>query len=131
MSRTELEEYRQDLIAQGRRLGLSSAGIAAEALRGVGGMASGSLSNTPLHLADLGTDTYEHEISVGLLENSAVMLEQIRSALDRIRDGTYGKCQECGKDIPAKRLHALPYTPHCLKCAEQVQSDEDGRLRRY
>src|SRR5581483_2979372 len=53
MNGKELEEYRQLLLDLNRRLGVNSTGIAEEALRGVGGGASGSLSNTPLHLADL------------------------------------------------------------------------------
>lgn len=130
MTGTELEHHRENLVALGRRLGTNSAGIAAEALRGVGGDPSGSLSNTPLHLADLGTDTFEHDISVGLLENTFNMLEMTRSALRRITDGTYGVCQECGKEIPAKRLRAVPYTPHCVSCAREIQSEDDN-LRRY
>lgn len=128
MKRAELDDYRQSLVDLSRRLGGSSAGIAAEALRGVGGGASGSLSNTPLHLADLGTDTFENEISLGLLENSAQIMEQTRDALHRIEDGTFGICQECGKPIAAKRLKALPYTPHCVKCAQIIQNEEGGRM---
>ncbi len=127
MSKTELEEYRQNLVALGRRLGGNS-GVAEEALRGVGGTASGGLSNTPLHLADLGTDTWENEISLGLLENSAQIMEQTRDALDRITEGTYGVCQECGKEIAAKRLTALPYTPYCVKCARKIQDEEENRF---
>jgi RNA polymerase-binding transcription factor DksA len=133
MNEIELEELRQDLLDLGRRLGGNSSGIVAEAMRGVGGDLSGSLSNTPLHLADLGTDTFEHEITVGLLENSANILEQIREALERMNEGTYGICQECGKPIATKRLRALPYTPHCVRCAREVQAEEEARLgpRRY
>jgi len=131
MTGTELEHHRETLVALGRRLGTNSEGIAAEALRGVGGDPSGSLSNTPLHLADLGTDTFEHEISVGLLENSYSLLEMTRGALQRIADGTYGVCQECGKKIPEKRLRALPYTPHCVSCAQMLQAEEADRRRGY
>ncbi len=129
MTSAELEEYRLNLLVLAGQLGISS-GLAAEVLRGVGGGHGGSLSNTPLHLADLGTDTFEHEISVGLLENSAQILEQTRDALRRIPEGTYGKCQECGKEIAPKRLRAVPYTPYCLNCARQIQAEEELRTAR-
>jgi DnaK suppressor protein len=122
MTKTELEGYRQSLLTLGRRLGGDFAAVAGEAFRTSGGEASGSLSNAPLHLADLGTDNFEQELTVSLLENAGQALEQIRAALERLAEGTYGRCQECGKTIPRLRLQALPYTPHCVECARKSQA---------
>ncbi len=124
MTKTEMEKYRDRLLAMGRRIQSDFAGVANEALRGIGGEASGNLSNAPFHLADLSNDTFEHEVAVGLLENQSQMLEQISAALERINNGSYGKCLECGTAIPPARLDALPYTPHCVQCADRVQTGQ-------
>jgi len=123
MTKTELEGYRRNLLELGKRLGGDFAAVAGEAFRTSGGEASGSLSNAPLHLADLGTDNFEQEMAVSLLENAGHTLEQIRAALECIAQGTYGRCQECGKAIPRPRLQALPYTLHCVDCARKIQAE--------
>src|SRR5690349_19392663 len=110
MTREQLEKYREKLLGLGRRLQRDASDVAHEALRQTGGEASGSLSNAPMHLADLGTDNFEQEVSLGLLENEGLILEQINAALRRFDDGTYGRCQQCKKEIAADRLDALPYT---------------------
>jgi DnaK suppressor protein len=122
MTKTELEGYRQSLLTLGKRLGGDFAAVASEAFRMSGGEASGGLSNAPLHLADLGTDNFDQELTVSLLENAGQALEQIRAALERVAEGTYGQCQECGKAIPRLRLQALPYTPHCVDCARKSEA---------
>jgi RNA polymerase-binding protein DksA len=92
-----------------------------EALRGTGGEPSGSLSNVPLHPADLGTDTYQEELSLGLLENEDRILTEINEALVRLEQGTYGRCENCGQNIPRERLEAVPYARYCITCAQQLQ----------
>jgi RNA polymerase-binding transcription factor DksA len=121
MTKTVLEQYRQQLLALGRRLRGDVEGIASEALRQTGGETRGNLSNTPLHTADLGTDMFEQELALDLLENKDAILEQTVAALDRIDQGTFGRCQECGREIPGDRLQALPYTPYCVDCARKLQ----------
>src|SRR5438270_5442114 len=122
MTKAELNRYRQQLLTIGRRIQGDFKEVAGDALRRTGGEASGNLSNAPYHLADLSNDTMEHEVAVGLLENQSQLLEQIAAALDRIDAGTYGQCQECGKQIPAERLEAIPYTPYCVQCAAEMQA---------
>ena len=122
MTKTELNRYRQRLLAMGRRIQGDLAAVADGALRSTGGEAAGNLSNAPVHLADLSNDTMEHEVAVGLLENQSQILEQISAALERTGAGTYGQCQECGTPIPAERLEAIPYTPYCVHCAAEMQS---------
>lgn len=53
---------------------------------------------------------------------AAETLKQVRAALDRMRDGTYGKCLDCGRPIEAARLDAVPWTPYCL--ADQEKHDK-------
>jgi DnaK suppressor protein len=121
MSKAELASYRQTLLSLRRRLTGDVSHLADEALRAHGGEASGSLSNAPLHLADLGTDNFEQEFTLSLLQNQEQALEEITLALDRIDRGTYGKCEECQAAIPRARLQALPYTRYCVACARKLQ----------
>jgi RNA polymerase-binding transcription factor DksA len=74
----------------------------------------------------LGTDNHEQEVALGLLENEGQMLEQTAAALARIEQGTYGRCVDCQKDIPAERLRAIPYTPRCFECARRLESEGTG-----
>ena len=124
MNANEREEYREKLHTLGRRLQSDLRGITGEALRRVGGAESGGLSNTPLHPADMGTDAYDQEISLGLLENANLIRNEVADALDRLDEGTFGRCEECGRDIATGRLNALPYTRHCVRCAEKIQREE-------
>jgi RNA polymerase-binding transcription factor DksA len=123
MTKAQLEKYRDKLLALGHRLERDATDVAHEALRQTGGEASGSLSNAPMHLADLGTDNFEQEISIGLLENEGMIREQVSDALRRIEAGTYGRCQQCHKEIAAERLDALPYTSVCIDCARAAQEE--------
>ncbi len=123
LNAAELQQYQQLLLSLGRRLRGDVEDLSSEALRRSGGEASGNLSNAPMHLADLGTDTYEQEMSVSLLENSERALEEISAALDRIDQGTFGQCEECHRAIGRERLRAIPYTRHCVECARRLQGD--------
>ena len=123
MTKAQLDKYRELLLAMRARLQGEVTNLAGEALRTTGGEASGSLSNTPIHMADLGTDNYEQEFTLGLLENGEQRLEELAAALQRIDQGSYGVCEgdECGKPIPKPRLDAVPFTRYCVDCARKTQ----------
>jgi RNA polymerase-binding transcription factor DksA len=123
MTKTEQKSFRGRLTSLRARLGGDVAQLAGEALRETGGAASGNLSNTPFHLADLASDNYEEEMTLGLLESQEQTLEQVRAALVRLDAGTFGRCEECGRDIDKERLRALPFTPHCIDCARRLQGE--------
>ena len=53
------------------------------------------------------------------MESDAGTLDKIESALERIEDGTYGSCEECGAKIPKTRLNAVPYATMCVQCASE------------
>ena len=84
--------------------------------------ASGDLSLMPIHMADVGTDNYEQEFTLSLMQNEEGVLGLVEGALERIEEGTYGSCAECTNKIPKTRLNALPYTPYCVKCAGKIES---------
>jgi RNA polymerase-binding transcription factor DksA len=75
-------------------------------------------------MADLGTDTFEHEVTLGLLETEGQTLQEVAAAVGRIDGGTYGRCERCGAEINRERLQALPYVRHCIACARTVQQGE-------
>jgi len=85
---------------------------------------SGELSTMPYHMADVGSENFEHEFVLGLIENEEEELRRIDEALERIKNGNYGVCA-CGKPIPKARLRALPYAKLCIECKREV---ENGRL---
>lgn len=82
---------------------------------------SGDLSGYSLHMADAGTDTFDREFTLGLASNQQQFLYEIDEALKRIEDKTYGECQSCNKDIPVRRLKALPFAKFCIKCQEEIE----------
>jgi RNA polymerase-binding transcription factor DksA len=121
MAKTDLQTYRRTLLALRSRLTGNISHLAEEALRANGSETSGNLSHAPLHIADLGSDSFEQEFTLSLMQNEEQVLEEIAEALDRIERGTFGRCEECKGVIAKGRLQALPYTRHCVKCARKVQ----------
>ena len=79
----------------------------------------GELSTAPSHMADCGSDNFEQEFTLQMMESSSEILEDINAALERIDDGTYNVCEICGIKIPKKRLQVIPYATMCVKCAEK------------
>jgi RNA polymerase-binding protein DksA len=76
-----------------------------------GELVSGSADN---HMGDMATATFDREMDHTLEENSENVLNAIDAALRRIEDGTYGKCESCGRDIEPERLELLPYATLCV-----------------
>src|SRR5262245_45762288 len=121
MTHTERDAYRQQLLTLRQRLKGDVSQLTEEGLHKAGGEASGNLSNMPIHMADLGTDNFEQEFTLGLLQNEELLLTEIEAALRRIEQGKFGKCEECQRPIPKARLQALVYTRHCVDCARKLQ----------
>lgn len=119
-----LEVFKEQLLALRSRLRGDVGHMADSALGKDGPEASGGLSRMPIHMADLGSDNFEQEFTLSLMQTEEETLDQIDAALKRIEDGAYGQCQQCGVRIPTARLSAIPYTPLCVKCAEQDKGDK-------
>jgi DnaK suppressor protein len=82
----------------------------------------GDVSGHALHMADVATDMYDREFTMGLAANDRELLYHVNEALGRIDEGTYGLCVTCKKSIPATRLKAIPHAQTCLKCQELRES---------
>jgi DnaK suppressor protein len=126
MTTAKIRYNRQQLLALKKRLGDDLTELEEEALRGVGGEASGGLSDVPIHPADLGTENHEEEVSLGLLENEDQILAEVNDALERIEQGTFGRCENCGQEISRERLKALPYARYCVRCAQRLEGEARG-----
>jgi DnaK suppressor protein len=79
------------------------------------------LSNLPIHMADMGSDSYEIENTIGLMSSERKILVEINEALDRIEKGTYGLCEGDNELIPKARLEAIPWARYCVACATLVE----------
>lgn len=78
----------------------------------------GAISSCDQHPGDEGTETYEREKDLGLLQDTQQQMAQIARAREKLAQGTYGVCEECGQPIDPERLAALPQAMLCLKCKE-------------
>jgi DnaK suppressor protein len=79
------------------------------------------LSNMPIHMADLGTDSYEIDNIIGLVDSERKILVEVNDALSRIEDGTYGICEGRGEPIGKQRLKAIPWARYCVACATLLE----------
>ncbi len=115
----ELESFRDLLIAKRRELLGDVHSMEEEALRSA---SSSNLSNLPIHMADMGTDNYEQEFTLGLVEKDRQLLREINVALAKIRDGTYGMCEGTGKPITKARLEAKPWAKYSIEYTRKLES---------
>jgi len=121
MTKAELDGYQQLLMSLFDRLNGDVSHLTDEALHSDGREGTNNLSNMPIHMADLGTDNFERENTLHLLANEEQILTEIKAALDRITQGTFGRCEECqGAILPKSRLKELPYTRYCVTCAKKL-----------
>ncbi len=79
------------------------------------------LSSMPIHMADMGSDNYELENTLGLMDSERKILREIDDALHRIEGGTYGICEGNEEPIPKARLKAIPWARYCVNCASQLE----------
>jgi DnaK suppressor protein len=86
---------------------------------------NGELADYDQHDADEGTETHDQELD----ETTGIILDEelarVKEARQALADGTYGKCVDCGKEIPAARLEAMPEATRCV----EDQSRYEARLR--
>ena len=127
LGRSELKEFRQMLLEKRRALLGDMTHMEEEALRTNRQEGTGDLSKIPTHDADVGTDNFEQEFTLGLLESERVLLGEINEALERIDKGTYGICLGTGLAIGKARLRARPWAKYCIEYARMI---EKGLVRR-
>ncbi len=117
----DTEHFRARLQDERRRV--------AEALENLERENTGSLSDETgelnpgfdQHPGDVATELYDRELEYTLHDGEQALLARIDRALGRIEDGTYGKCERCGKDIPVERLEARPWAELDIDCQREVE----------
>jgi len=113
----ELEFFRELLLAKRRELVGDMYSMEREALQRSGE----NLSNLPVHMADMGTDNYEQEFTLGLMEKDRQLLREINTALQKILDGRYGLCEGTGKVISKARLEVQPWAKFSIEHARKME----------
>jgi DnaK suppressor protein len=121
MSAAEAKHFRELLLQKRREILKNVTEFEDEALRKSRLDATGDLSCMPIHMADLGTDNYEQEFALGLMDSERKLLQEIDLALGRIEKKTYGICLGTGKPIPKARLEARPWARYCVEYARMLE----------
>lgn len=86
----------------------------------------GEISSYDQHPSDMGTETFEREKDLSILEQVEAELADVEYALRRLDDGTYGTCEVCGRPIPEERLEAIPTARLCLE--HQAEAEREVRV---
>jgi DnaK suppressor protein len=121
LSAANAKHFRELLLQKRREILKNVTEFEDEALRKSRLDASGDLSCMPIHMADLGTDNYEQEFSLGLMDSERKLLREIDNALGRIENKTYGICEATGKPISRARLEAQPWARYCVEYARLLE----------
>ena len=122
----EIENFTQLLLEKRREILGDVGHMQNEALDNNRQDSTGDLSNMPIHMADVGTDNYEQEFTLGLMESERKNLREIDHALAKIQEGTYGTCEGTSKLIGRGRLEAKPEARYCVEYARMI---EQGLVR--
>jgi len=122
LSKSDLQYFRNLLLEKRREILGDVGSMESEAFKG-----GSNLSNMPIHMADVGTDNFEQEFTLGLIESERQTLREIQDALVRIEDGSYGICQGTNKAIPRVRLEAVPWAKYTIEYSRLLES---GKIQR-
>ena len=112
MTKTELREFRTRLLDRTRLLKGDLAGLEEETRT----ESAARESSAPGHTAELASDESERDLSFGRMASQTEELKEIADAFDRIKDGSFGKCETCDGSIPKERLRAIAYARLCVAC---------------
>ena len=126
MEKEELQKLKVQLEAERAKIADGLNHIERDNLNRSQRDASGDLSGYSFHMADMATDNFDREFSLDIASGEQTLLNRIDEALGKIKEGTYGICENCQKPISMKRLKAVPYAKLCIKCKE----DEEKNTRR-
>ncbi len=123
LKKTEIAEFKALLENLQARLRGDVQQLTTEAL-GTDREDGGTESKSPTHMAELGSETFEQDFALSLVVNQQETLSEIKVALEKIKDGTFGLCEVCLKEgktaahslIRKERLKAIPYARNCVEC---------------
>jgi DnaK suppressor protein len=113
MTKTEVNKYREILETKQAEL--------AQVLRNRDGI---TIEKSPDALDEV-QNAAERELAIRNLDRESNLLRNVRAALARIEDGSFGICLHCEEDISPKRLNAVPWTPYCIACQEIADRNQE------
>jgi len=122
LTAAELRKFRNLLLAKRIEILGDMDSMARDALNAD----SANLSHMPIHMADVGSDNHEQELTLGLVESERKLVREINEALLRIAEGTYGMCESTGKRINKARLNAKPWAKYCIEAAREMERMGNG-----
>lgn len=120
MPKKEMDRYREILQRKRSELVGDVSHMEGEALQG----SSGSLSHTPQHMAEQGSEAYDQALSLDIAAVDRTLIKEIDDALKRIKEGTFGMCMMSHKPISKERLEELPWTRYSIEAARELERRE-------
>ena len=124
LSDKHLREFEEMLLIKRAELAGDVVNLTEQALQSNEG-GDGASSSMPIHMADLGSDNWEKEFTLGLIDNEKALVKEIDEALQRIKNRTYGVCIATRRPITLARLRAKPWAKYTI---EYARKREEGRL---
>ena len=121
----DLERFKELLLAKRRELAGDVTNLSRE-VSNEKAQTGSDHSAMPIHMADLGTDNWEQEFTLGLIANERDRIRDIDEALARIENKTYGICIATRKRISRARLRAKPWAKYCIEYARALEEGRAG-----
>lgn len=120
-NKKELSEFKKLILKRKEELLDEIKRISEDTLKKSQKEASGDISGYTYHMADVATDAYDREFSLGLASNGRELLYEFDDALKKIEEGIFGVCESCKSLITKSRLKAVPSARLCVKCQEKKE----------
>lgn len=124
MNSETLTKFRHRLEHEKKRLQLQISKIESSGLGEAMQGSLGELSVYDNHPADIGDELFERSKDIALRDNENILLAEVKTALNKIHDHSYGFCDKCGQEIASERLEAIPWASQCLKCQQATESTD-------
>lgn len=124
----DLQQIKEQLQAKEKELQESIAGLTEAYPEPVDAIQA---SEGPQEFEEIAVDFLETQQEQSIMVNQQALLQEVRDALKRIEDGTYGRCIDCGQPIPEKRLQAIPWASRCVQDAEKIEKQNLSREELY
>lgn len=118
-SKKELNEFKKLVLKKKDEIIEDIKHISDDTLKKSQKEASGDISGYTYHMADVATDNYDREFSLGIASDERKFIYELDDALKRIEEGNFGTCEDCKGLIAKNRLRAVPYARLCVKCQEK------------
>lgn len=120
-SKSDLKDFKKIVLKRKEEILNDLKHISDDTLRKSQKEASGDISGYTYHMADVATDNYDREFSLGIASGERKSLYELDDALKRIEEGVFGICDDCKSSIAKIRLKAVPSTRLCIKCQQKKE----------